>query len=476
MGPAIVAFPSIYAQSGWFLPTALLLVVCVLSAFSSTMLCEAMQRIPGNHNLTKRYEFATTVKHYWGDKWYVASQLLMNICLQCLNIASIIVAAQVMDELFAYCYGETIGFQYTTMEIRTTQYSDLRDMPNAISAGFIFCMIICLPFGMSSLEENMWFQWFSLVALFGSCGLFIWDYLQLPLHFEQVPVWNSGFDDQAQVLGVVIFSYAFVITVPSWVNEKAPGVSTNRSVWYSCFVGMFLKGSIGYLAAITYPNMANNSNILQVMNDSHLGGHEFHRLTRIAVYLFNFGTIVPGIPVFSILVRYNLLSGKVCSSRWAFFYSFVLPWGVSMFLYRGKGFQNLVNWTALVFEGFVNFTIPCLLYVSALRRYPSNATSSVAESISTDNEMTYLMKGKKDEDREEETVDQADVDSVPDWLLRTLCVSSSSTKKNETLESMNRKRISFGLLAAAILTGMVLFTLFMDLYFMFALGEDIVDE
>ena len=69
MGPAIVAFPSIYAQSGWFLPTSLLLVVCVLSAFSSTMLCEAMQRIPGNHNLMKRYEFATTVKHYWGDKW-----------------------------------------------------------------------------------------------------------------------------------------------------------------------------------------------------------------------------------------------------------------------------------------------------------------------------------------------------------------------------------------------------------------------
>ena len=122
----------------------------------------------------------------------------------------------------------------------------------------------------------------------------------------------------------------------------------------------------------------------------------------------------------------------------------------------------------------MNFTIPCLLYVSALRRYPSNATSSVAESISTDNEMTYLMKGKKDEDREEETVDQADVDSVPDWLVRTLCMSSSSTK-NETLESMNRKRM-FGLLAAAIPAGMVLFTLFMDLYFMFALGEDIVDE
>jgi hypothetical protein len=355
MGPAIVAFPSIYAQSGWFLPSFLLLVVCFLSAFSSTMLCEAMQRIPGNHNLTKRYEYATTVKHYWGEKWYVVSQILMNICFQCLNIASIIVAAQVMDELFAYVYGETIGFQYTTLEFRTTPYSDLRDVPNAISAGFLFCMIICLPFGMSSLEENMWFQWFSLVALFASCGLFIWDYLQLPLHFEQVPMWNSGFDNQAQVLGVVIFSYAFVITVPSWINEKAPNVSTNKSVWYSCFVGMFLKGSIGYLAAITYPNMANNANILQVMNDSTLGGHEFHRLTRLAVYLFNFGTIVPGIPVFSILVRYNLLSGKVCNSRWAFFYSFVLPWGVSMFLYRGKGFQNLVNWTAVRFFCFCFF-------------------------------------------------------------------------------------------------------------------------
>jgi hypothetical protein len=54
----------------------------------------------------------------------------------------------------------------------------------------------------------------------------------------------------------------------------------------------------------------------------------------------------------------------------SFFWSLIVPWVLSMFLYRGRGFAYLVNWTALIFQGFVNFTIPALLYRSAIKRYP----------------------------------------------------------------------------------------------------------
>lgn len=35
-----------------------------------------------------------------------------------------------------------------------------------------------------------------------------------------------------QVLGIAIFAFAYVTTIPSWVNEKRPGVSVNRAVRY----------------------------------------------------------------------------------------------------------------------------------------------------------------------------------------------------------------------------------------------------
>lgn len=505
MGPAIVAYPMIYQRSGWLFPTSILAVVCVLSALSGTMLCEAMQRIPGNHNFSQRYEFTTTVRHYWGERWYLISQVLVNLCLQCLNVASIIVAAQVMDELFVYMFGSTTGLQYyggSSLMVKS-QFADMHDVPYGISAGFVTCLLVCLPFGTMNLDENMWFQWFSVVALIISCAMFVCEYLSLPLHSEWCPPFNEGLQNHAQVLGVVVFSYAYVITVPSWVNEKAPSVSTNKSIWWSCLFGMLLKCLVGYLAAVSYPGLSTQANVLQVMNDSHIGGHAYHRITRFAVYLFNFGTIVPGIPIFSILTRYNLLVGEVCGPKAAFVYSFILPWFISMFLYRGAGFQNLVNWTALLLQGFVNFTIPALLYIFALRRYPvkkkigkcqetelnesknaegkylmaqSNGSANVLHDLQEPPEFSLDATG-------EEITNQGDampVDAVPDWCIRLLWrvpadLSTPNGYSAETAQFLEQKKILIAWLATIILTLLVVVTLLIAVFYLAFKGVDIVD-
>ena len=41
-------------QAGWVTPTLALTVVWFLSSFAATMLCDAMQRIPGNDSFEKR--------------------------------------------------------------------------------------------------------------------------------------------------------------------------------------------------------------------------------------------------------------------------------------------------------------------------------------------------------------------------------------------------------------------------------------
>ncbi len=109
--------PLCFQQAGWFTPTLAIMITFVLSSFAATMLCEAMQMIPGNKNFEKRYglchgcwvlplelmcrlavfsyEFATTVQYYWGYKWYYVFQILYTVSMQFLNIAAMIISAQV---------------------------------------------------------------------------------------------------------------------------------------------------------------------------------------------------------------------------------------------------------------------------------------------------------------------------------------------------------------------------------------------
>jgi amino acid permease len=49
-----VLLPLLNQQAGWLTPTVAMVVVYVLSSFAATMLCEAMQRIPGNFTFEHR--------------------------------------------------------------------------------------------------------------------------------------------------------------------------------------------------------------------------------------------------------------------------------------------------------------------------------------------------------------------------------------------------------------------------------------
>lgn len=61
-------------------------------------------------------------------------------------------------------------------------------------------------------------------------GEFCIHYVLNGLHFDAVPWFGT---DYSTVVGAVIFNMAFVVTVPSWLNEKKPKVSVNKSMWYS---------------------------------------------------------------------------------------------------------------------------------------------------------------------------------------------------------------------------------------------------
>lgn len=369
------------------------------------------------------------MRHYFGKYPYIAGQIVLNICLQASNIASIVVAAQVMDDFMVYAFKSSYAFDFQHFKFLKSEGLATDDNPFGshiwiISLGYIVAMAVCIPFGFLNLDDNMWFQWFSFVGMMASFAMFyvlfflagagvihagddspakhvpphssnhsvfdagpppphamnltspnnMWlqpmtDVRNLNLRWntERVPVFGT-FIGQANVIGTVIFMSAFVTSIPSWVNEKKPHVSINKSIWSSTLTSNFIKLSFGYFAGITY-RTSKSSNILNVIS-RHAPPGALGVVTRISVYMFNFATIIPGIPVISILVRYNLVTGKLCPPIVANLIGVVAPWVLSMFFYHGQGLSIVVNWSAILFQGFVNFAIPALLYLFAIRLYP----------------------------------------------------------------------------------------------------------
>lgn len=62
----------------------------------------------------------------------------------------------------------------------------------------------------------------------------------------------TGWLSQAHVLGVSMFFHSYVVTIPSWINEKAEGVDVNGCVWYPSFATAIIKVVFGLMGAWAY--------------------------------------------------------------------------------------------------------------------------------------------------------------------------------------------------------------------------------
>lgn len=370
-GPGVLAIPIVFQQGGWLLTSIVLGLFLILSCFSSTLLCEALSLIPGNRHFDKHIEFTVAVKHYFGHRWYMLFQLLMNLCMQSYNIASIIICARSLDQFMMYIAHKTYALELIPNPhwIVCTQAQD----PNlvalygsssiCISLGYILVTVFCLPAGFLNLADNVKaVQLGSFVVLTILMGEFCVQFATMGVQWSQVPAVGDTF---TQVVSIFIFSWAYVMFVPSWVNEKRNDVSVNKVIW-TCGVASFLGYlSIGILAALTVPPKQASDDLL-----SNLGKSPFPVITIIASYIFSLGVIAPGIPVCCITTRYNLYIGKVCGRRMSYFWGVIAPWLVAYCFAQGAFFANFINWSSLVVNGIVNFMFPLALYYKAVSKKP----------------------------------------------------------------------------------------------------------
>lgn len=367
----MVLFPQLFHQAGWVPVVGTLILITLLSALCGYMVVEAMVLIPGNEKFNKRIEYTSLVDHYLPRSWYLVVQAFYQMALAAQSISMIIQSSQVLDFALAAAFGFSCAIPEFSPKIgvicpkpvpgEPTVFGDRYILP----LGWIIAFALVGPLSFVSLGESVFVQkgafWACIVILLVWLGIFF----DQGLDGSRVAAWGT---DLSGVMGTVIFNYTFITSIPSWVNEKQDGVpiiKTSMVGLWGSFAIFFLLGIFGALA---FDPWGDGNTLLNVIYNTGTP------IGQVTFYLFPVIINLLTIPVFSIMQRYNLVEGKVCRPWVANIIAVLVPWVAAVPLYTGTGYQILVNWAGIILNSAINFIVPPILYIVAVRRYGSRET------------------------------------------------------------------------------------------------------
>merc|ERR1711970_255413 len=88
--------------------------------------------------------------------------------------------------------------------------------------------------------------------------------------------------------------------------------------------------------------------------------------------MFPVVAVISSIPVFSIVIKYNMIENnwsKSCSYLWGV----IFPWVFAFpLLYMPNVLAQFVNFTSLIFVSFTDFIVPWALYIELQNRRDDN--------------------------------------------------------------------------------------------------------
>lgn len=435
-GPGIPSIPNAISESGWLIPCVLFVLVWAMTSLGGNMYAEAMRKIPGNEHFCGRIEYTSIVKHYFGPCWYAFAQMGLNGALQSLNIISVIQSAQVMDSLISSIFGNSCALNLTPfynvlhghnvagsddffscMNVNEVDSGSAWGCHVVVSAGFVLVLALTIPWGMFNLEDNIIYQVVAFTLLI--VVIIMWVVVMvvamvmnptLPYSAKLQAINNDPVTgSQAAVLGIVLFNFGFVTCVPSWINEKRLPVSVNKTLWSSTTFSMLVFIFVGILGALAFPGVlagpATNTCQREAMKSggcasslaTALENSSFNHylkthaaleiVTRCSVYLFTLTAVMSGIPIFSIVIKYNLMENGFTKIS-AIFWGVIFPWIVGFPLsYMPNVLSTLLNLTSLVFVSFTDFVVPWALYVVLQRRREMGLEHSDNSTILTESQV-----------------------------------------------------------------------------------------
>ncbi len=368
-GPGMLALPIAFTKGGVTFSLVQLFFFAAVGTLASLFICAAISRVPAkdkNGKENPRMEYCPLVAYYLNGRFHYATQFLYNFSLQTKTISSIIISAQVMDKFCVWAMGAARGVMiYPSVKFvmadpeELIPFSHLGDSALIISTGYMLSIALFMPLGLLNLDENAAFQWISGFIMIAILGQFGQHFASSPSYPDEIP-WVTG-PAMMMSVGVIMFCFTFIDTVPSWYNEKKPSVGPITTLTTSVIASTAIYVFIGVFGALAFPHIMSG-NVLELMADQGSSS----TMTQISVYMFSLSTIGLGIPIFCIIMRYNLYVGNVVGAWGSKFWGAIFPWLVSFFLYQGTGFVRFVSWTSLLFTNFTNFILPSYIYILSL--------------------------------------------------------------------------------------------------------------
>jgi len=325
-GPAMLCLPDTYQRSGLIPTTAVIIFVCILSAFCCLHMSNTISKVPNNHTFGLDIGYSECFRKFWGPRSYIYTQVLFFCCITCLNVSSIVDTAQVVDTFFGHWVPNgsiAISFRLINNELRVRwvnwDYSSCSEemlisgecVPFFDQEGILFTigyaitLLIFLPMALMDLKENAAIQVIGFFVLLVTSLGFIVLFLSEGISLDNVSLWGT---EWGSLFGVVLFNFSLVIAIPAWLHEKESHVNVPTVVHSSSLLTTILYMSIGILGAITMPHASQN------MLECLMSG-AFGTAMQLCASIFAFFIVGLGCPLFSILARMNLTAGSGLLSK-----------------------------------------------------------------------------------------------------------------------------------------------------------------
>jgi hypothetical protein len=387
-GPAMLNLPSTFERSGIIPTTFTLVLVCILSALCCMHMANTISKVPGNNAFEREVEFSAAFQHFWGERWFVVTQVLFFCCITCLNISSIVDTGQVVDTFFGHwCpFGavayrifpsrddddnnnnsgtrytvDFVQWDYTSCSAKEVSKGTCRPfrsgdiaVDNAIllSTGDLVTTLIFLPLALMDLKENSMAQIVGFLVLLATSVQFVFQFaLSETLSLDNASWWGSSWRD---LFGVVLFNFALVIVVPAWLYERESHVNVATVIHGSSALSLLLYVLIGILGDLAMPHVSEN--MLESMMSGSMGV-----AMQLGASIFAFFIIGLGIPLFSVLTRLNLTGSGLVSRPTGNVFAVFLPFLVGIVMDGEHAVTDLLSWGGLIFTGMVVFVLPLLL-------------------------------------------------------------------------------------------------------------------
>ncbi|SCO74661.1 amino acid transporter, putative [Plasmodium vivax] len=386
-GSGIVSIPYVFKSSGWLPCLITNIFICVLTIFNTLLFLRAMTMIPNNIHFNKRYEYISTVCYFLGKNniFFWLMQMCYYASILASNIISIVIVSHALDYIIINAVGYTVGFTvYPNFQIN--YFIDVNELYYSksyvvcITMGYVINAVISIYFSQSNLEDNMKIQLLSFLFLMSTIFQMIFlSGLKIYRYNASGAIINKGVKKYTnikyptafgdfnfkQLLSSYISSYSAVTVIPCWANEMKADVKIIKTVWVSNFFCCFVYYIFGYILCTAYPDISNDNILYDILENPFINTY-----MKICIYLFDLLTIAPGIYVYCIATRYNLVNSNICSEKMAFILGTIFPFLISWFFTSRVIFENIFTWSSLIFSYACNFITPSIIYLIACKNIP----------------------------------------------------------------------------------------------------------